>query len=125
MLRRSLNLVMGLSCLLLAAVGVLLPLLPTTPFVLLAAFFFSRSSPRLHALLLHHRLFGPIIREWERYGVIPLKIKLLSSALMLSMVGYPVFFKPLPLPLWVELCAAVAVLSALLYIWSRPSRAPD
>lgn len=119
MLRRSLNLGMGLVCLLLGAVGVLLPLLPTTPFVLLAAFFFSRSSPRLHALLLNHRIFGPIITEWERYGVIPLKIKLLSSGMMLLMVSYPVFFKPLPL--WADLCAVATVLIALLYIWSRPS----
>jgi uncharacterized membrane protein YbaN (DUF454 family) len=122
MLRRSLHLVLGLGCLLLAALGVLLPLLPTTPFVLLAAFFFSRSSPHLHALLLNNRLFGPIIREWERDGVIPLKIKLFSSSMMLVMVSYPVFFKPLPL--WVDLCALVAVLIALLYIWSRPSVPP-
>ncbi|MFT6914938.1 MAG: uncharacterized membrane protein YbaN (DUF454 family) [Motiliproteus sp.] len=122
MLRRSLYLTFGLGCLLLAAIGVLLPLLPTTPFVLLAAYFFGRSSPRLHALLLNHRLFGPIISQWERYGVIPLKIKLFSSSMMLVMVCYPVFFKSLPL--WVDLSAGATVLLALLYIWSRPSARP-
>lgn len=118
-MRRSLNFILGLCCLLLAAIGVLLPLLPTTPFVLLAAFFFSRSSPRFHALLLNHRLFGAIIRDWENYGVIPLRVKLFSSSMMLVMVSYPVFFQPLPL--WVDVSAVVTVLIALVYIWSRPS----
>lgn len=100
----------------------LLPLLPTTPFVLLAAFCFSRSSPRLHAYLLNHRLFGPLISEWEQYGVISLRIKLFSSSMMLMMVSYPILFKSLPL--WADILAGTSVLLALLYIWTRPSERP-
>ncbi len=122
MLRRTLYFSMGLCCLLLAIIGVVLPLLPTTPFVLLAAFCFSRSSSRFHAYLLNHRLFGPLISEWERYGVISLKVKLFSSSMMLVMVSYPIVFKSLPL--WVDLLAAASVLLALLFIWSRPSVRP-
>ena len=100
----------------------LLPLLPTTPFVLLAAFCFSRSSPRLHAYLLNHRLFGPLISEWGQYGVISLRIKLFSSSMMLMMVSYPILFKSLPL--WADILAGTSVLLALLYIWTRPSERP-
>lgn len=49
----------------LGILGIFLPLLPTTPFVLLAAFFFSRSSPAVHDWLLAHRTFGPAIRDWR------------------------------------------------------------
>jgi len=122
MLRRSLYFSLGFCCLLLGALGVLLPLLPTTPFVLLAAFCFSRSSPRLHAYLLNHRLFGPLISEWEQYGVISLRIKLFSSSMMLMMVSYPILFKSLPL--WADILAGTSVLLALLYIWTRPSERP-
>jgi len=49
----------------LGVLGIFLPLLPTTPFVLLAAFFFSRSSPAVHDWLLAHKTFGPAIRDWR------------------------------------------------------------
>lgn len=119
MLRRSLFFGLGVCCLLLAVAGVVLPLLPTTPFVLLSAFFFSRSSSRMHRLLLNHRLFGPLIRGWEQYGMIPLKVKYLASGMMLVMGSYPLFFKQLPL--WVDLSVVLVLFIALLYIWSRPS----
>ena len=111
---------LGSLCLLLGAIGVVLPLLPTTPFIILAAFCFSRSSPRLHALLTNHRLFGPLIRDWEAHGVIPLKVKWISSTLMVVMVAYPVWLRALPL--WADFAMVITVLVGLLYIWSRPSR---
>ncbi|WP_207063155.1 YbaN family protein [Motiliproteus sp. SC1-56] len=117
---RLLYISLGFLCLLLGLVGVVLPLLPTTPFVILAAFCFSRGSDRLHRLLLNHRLFGPLIRQWEAHGVIPLRIKWLSTTMMLLMVGYPVLFKSLPL--WADVGMGGVVLLALAYIWSRPSR---
>lgn len=68
-LRRWFYLFSGWSCLGLGVLGVVLPVLPTTPFVLLAAGCFSRSSPRFHHWLLNSRLFGAMIRNWqnERY----------------------------------------------------------
>jgi hypothetical protein len=68
--RRFLYLGLGFTSLALGAVGVVLPLLPTVPFVLLAAFFFARSSPRLEARLLGHPRFGPHIRAWRERGAI-------------------------------------------------------
>lgn len=111
--------VSGLICLLLALIGIPLPLLPTTPFVLLAAFCFSKSSPRFHQWLLNNRIFGPMIHDWESYGVIPKKAKILATVMMLTMVSYPLFFRDLPL--WAVCSVVVVVIVALSYIWSRPS----
>jgi len=116
---RLLYWIAGIAALLLGAIGVVLPLLPTTPFVILAAFCFSRSSERLHRWLLNQRLFGPMIRDWETYGVIPLKIKCLSSTLMLVLVSYPLLFRDFDWRL--KLLASACVLVALVYVWSRPS----
>lgn len=119
-LRKALYFSLGWICVLLGLIGVLLPLLPTTPFIILAAFCFSRSSPRFHRMLVEHRLFGPIIRDWEAYGVIPLKVKWISSIMMLAMISYPVFFKSLHWGIDASMLG-VAMIS-LCYIWTRPSK---
>lgn len=65
-----------------AAAGVVLPLLPTTPFVLLAAFFASKGSPAFASWLDGHPSFGPVIRDWRRNRVIPPKAKALACSMM-------------------------------------------
>lgn len=74
-----------LGCIFLAlgAAGIVLPILPSTPFVLLAAWFFARSSPRWHARLLRSELFGPMIHNWEQNRCISLRTKLVALAMML------------------------------------------
>lgn len=67
-----------------AAAGIALPLLPTTPFLLLAVFAFARSSPRLHDWLIGHRQFGPLIRNWREHGSIDRRTKLVAVATMLG-----------------------------------------
>ena len=109
----------GVIALLLGLIGVVLPLLPTTPFVLVAAWCFARSSPRFHRMLLEHRLFGPLIRDWEQHGIIPLKVKCLSTTMMLVMVSYPLLFRSFDLSL--KALVVLTVIVALAYIWSRPS----
>lgn len=116
---RTLYFLSGLLCLVAGIIGVFLPLLPTTPFIILAAFCFSRSSERLHQYLLNHRIFGGIIREWEEHGVIPFKVKCISTTMMLVMVSYPLFFQPFAL--WLKMLVVLTVAIALLYVWSRPS----
>ncbi|WP_421865779.1 YbaN family protein [Motiliproteus sp.] len=122
-MRKAIFFGLGWVCLLLGLIGVLLPLLPTTPFIILAAYCFSRSSRRFHQMLVGHRLFGPIIRDWEAHGVIPLKVKWISSTMMLLMISYPVFFKPLHWAIDASMLGVAAI--ALLYIWSRPSQPKD
>ncbi|WP_148715197.1 YbaN family protein [Chitinolyticbacter meiyuanensis] len=109
-LRRSLWLGGGLVSLLLGAAGVALPLLPTTPFVLLAAACFARSSPRLERRLLDHPRFGPAIRLWREHRALPRRGKrwallLMSasfawSAWMLRGYGWPVL---IVVALWLPL----------------------
>ena len=72
----------------LGVLGILLPLLPTTPFLLLAAGCFVRSSPKLYAWLLNHRWFGDYIRHYREHRAIPLRAKVVVLALMWGTIGY-------------------------------------
>ncbi len=115
---RSLWLAAGLAALLLAALGVALPLLPTTPFVLLAAFAFARSSDRWHTWLLRHRIFGPIIANWRHHGAINRRAKIAS---IVSMVGIFVLSLLLSVSAPVLAVQAVALTGAGAFVLSRPS----
>ncbi|HJV68631.1 YbaN family protein [Ideonella sp.] len=79
---RRLWLAGGALALLLGIVGIALPLLPTTPFVLLAAFCFARGSERWERWLLNHRHFGPMVRNWRERRAVPLAAKRLATAMM-------------------------------------------
>ena len=61
--------------------GAVLPILPTTPFMLLAAYCFAHSSPRLHAWIVNHPTFGPPVRNWQSHGAITRRAKLLGLTL--------------------------------------------
>lgn len=65
----------GCACVGVALVGTVLPLLPTTPFLLLAAWLFSKSSPQLRDRLYRHPRFGPLLRDWQEEGAIPIRAK--------------------------------------------------
>lgn len=119
MIKRTFWLLFGLLSLLLGIVGVFLPLLPTTPFILLSAYCFSKSSKRLHLWLLNHKLFGPLISDWEKHGVIRYKTKCIATASMLLLVSYPLIF--LAFNLWIKLIVIITILSVLIFIWTRPS----
>src|SRR5690606_6797076 len=77
---RRLYLVIGLSFVALGFVGAFLPVLPTTPFLLLAVACFARSSPRLERWLLNHPRFGGALRAWREHGAIPRTAKLMATA---------------------------------------------
>lgn len=108
----------GWLSLTLGAIGVVLPLLPTTPFVLVAAFAFSRSSSRFHQWLLTHKLFGSLIRDWQQNGVISLKAKLLATASMVLLASYPLFFVLQNIYIRWGIISCMALV--LIFIWSRP-----
>lgn len=101
-------------------VGIFLPLLPTTPFVLLAAFCFSRGSARVEAWLLAHPRFGPAIAEWRARRAMPLRAKQLAWSMMA--VGSAVSAWLLPLR-WAWLPAACC-LAVGWWMWRLPTSAP-
>lgn len=110
----------GWLALTLGALGVLLPVMPTTPFILLAAACFARSSARFHAMLLRNRVFGPLIVEWEQHRSIPRRTKLWAITLMSLTLGSSIVFFVQPVGLkWMLAAMGVAV---AIWIWRIPSR---
>ncbi len=115
---RSLWLILGLTSLALGIAGAVLPLLPTTPFVLLAAYCFARSSPRLHDWLLANRTFGPLILNWEKHRAIAPRAKFFA---VLSMAGVLGLSFALGAPDRVIIIQAVILPATALFILTRPS----
>ncbi len=76
----------------LGAIGLLLPVMPTTPFLLVAAACFANSSPRFHSWLLNMRVFGPLIRNWRETRSIPKKAKLLAIITIVLVGGSSIAF---------------------------------
>jgi uncharacterized protein len=110
----------GILALLLGMVGIFMPLLPTTPFVLLAAFFFSKGSARLHRWLVEHPKFGCYIRDWEAEQVIPPIGKYASTVMMVPSVSLVILTREIP---WfLDALMAATVAAVLWFIWTRPSR---
>jgi uncharacterized membrane protein YbaN (DUF454 family) len=76
----------------LGGIGVVLPLLPTTPFILIAAGCFAKSSPKCHQWLLNNRVFGPVISDWQTHQCITKKTKIIAVCSIILFGGYSVFF---------------------------------
>ena len=101
----------------LGIVGIVVPGLPTVPFVLLSAFAAARGSRRLHHWLLAHRQFGPMIRDWQDGGAVSRRAKWLASAMM----GLSAFVMLLLMPdrrMAIPGIVAMAVVAA--WLWRRP-----
>ena len=111
-------LLLGLICVALAIIGVVLPLLPTVPFLLLAAFCFARSSERLHYWLLSHPRLGPPIEDWQSRGAINPAAKRLATISIALVFGLSL---ALGLKTTVLLIQAVVLSGVLIFIWTRPS----
>ncbi len=117
---RSLLLAAGFISLALGVIGIFVPVLPTTPFVLLAAACFARSSRRFHAWLLANRTFGPMVDEWERHKSLPYRTKVTAIALMsISLAMSIVFFVR---PAWLKITLAFLGLALAIWMYRIPSR---
>ncbi len=110
--------VAGWTSLGLGIMGVFLPLLPTTPFILLSAYCFSKSSPSLHQWLLHQPRLGPIIRNWEHYGSISLQAKFMATVTII--LGFSLSFWIIALGTLVKSVLIVVGTGVVSYIWTRP-----
>jgi len=102
----------------LGAIGVVLPGLPTTPFMLLALWAFSKSSKRFHGWLYSHPFFGPSIQAWERHRVISLPVKVFALLAMVGSLAYMVF--GVGVPAWVSILTASIMAYGAYFILSKP-----
>lgn len=114
---RSLWIAIGVAATGFGVAGIFLPLLPTTPFLLLASFAFARSSPRLHAWLLAHPRLGPVIREWQRHGAIQRRVKVLALAMMALSLGIT---WAMGFAAWIVGSQALVLAAIAIFIVSRP-----
>ena len=80
-MRRVLNIAVGTVFVLIGIVGIFVPLLPTTVFFIVAAYFYARSSERLYRFVLNFPKFGRYVRMWEEYRAVPYKVKVLASVM--------------------------------------------
>lgn len=116
-MKRPTFLVLGLLAVGCGLVGIFVPVLPTVPFMLLAAWCFGKAHPAWEARLLAHPHYGPHIRAWRERGAIPLKAKWASVSLMTvsAVVGLVL------LPGWWRLLPAAIVTVVAVWIVTRPS----
>lgn len=115
-MRRHLYLVAGFLCLGLAVIGALLPVMPTTVFVILAAYCFTRSSPAMERRLLEHPKFGPHIMRWREHGAISRTGKKAATLAFAISIILAFALAAMPWP-FVSVLAAVIVGG---WIWTRP-----
>lgn len=115
---RSLWFLFGTLAFLVGVLGIVLPLLPTVPLFLLAAFCFGKSSERAHNWLINHKTFGPPILDWRENRAINPKAK--KSATVAVALAFSISLA-LGLPLHVLLIQAVTLSCVMIFIWTRPS----
>lgn len=115
---KKIHLVLGIIFFAIGVIGIFLPLLPTTPFLLLASYFFSRGYPPLQRYLINHRVFGAPIRDWEERGAIRLKYKCLATAMIAASFLYVCSKENIPMI--GKVASGVLISIGLIYIWTRP-----
>lgn len=111
-------LLFGLGC-----VGVFVPVLPTTPLMLLALWCFARSSQRFHDWLYTHRIFGPPLQQYRKYRVIPVVAK--SAALVFMTASLVYLFVFLQTAIWLKVLIASGMALGAWFIMSKPSLPPE
>ena len=110
---------LAVVALLLGGIGVALPVLPTVPFVLLAAWAASRGWPRLEQWLLGHRQFGGHIRRWRERGAVARRTKWLASV---TMGASAIIVALLALPAWIKVAVICVLCLTACWLWRRPER---
>jgi uncharacterized protein len=121
-MKRTVYMMLGFMFIVLGLLGVFLPLLPTTPFIILAAFFFSKSSDRWHQWLLSNRVFGPILRNWECSRCIPRFAKLLSFSMIALFGSFSVITLPF---VWLKVVTVLLIAYACYFIANIQTCAKD
>jgi len=100
-------------------IGAFLPIIPTTPFLILSAYLFSKSSPRFHAWLLNLPFAGPAIREWGEHRVVRPRAKVLCT-LMISLSLF-IIWNSVKILMEIKIGVTLILCSVLIYVLTRPS----
>lgn len=108
----------GTIALILGIIGAFLPVLPTTPFILLAAACYAKASERFHRRLLNHPTFGPTIRNWEQYRSIAPKTKKIAISMMTLSIGVSIYV--VREHLWLQIMLATIAVSVGTWMWRLP-----
>jgi uncharacterized membrane protein YbaN (DUF454 family) len=121
MIRRSMTVALwravAISCVALALLGTVLPVLPTVPFLLVAAWAGSRGWPRLETWLLEPPEHGPLIQRWRDHGAVPRRAKWLASTMMVASAAILVLSGAPP---WLKIVVPCVMASAAVWLWLRP-----
>ncbi|MBV1862856.1 MAG: YbaN family protein [Rhodobacteraceae bacterium] len=115
---RSIWFIGGAASVALGAIGIFLPLLPTVPFFLLAAFFFARSSEFAHNWLINHNTFGPPIKDWNETGAISIQMKRVATITIIAGFLFALFLDLRP---WFLLLHFIILSGVTTFIWTRPN----
>tara|TARA_R110000744_G_scaffold50709_8_gene109495 strand:+ start:4792 stop:5190 length:399 start_codon:yes stop_codon:yes gene_type:complete len=107
----------GIFFVVLAFIGAFLPLLPTTPFLLVAATCFAKSSPRLHKMLLANKVFGPMIYHWQQTRSIPKRAKIIALVSMVLAVVWSGYILP---SVWLKVLVVGLVAWPFVFLWRLP-----
>jgi uncharacterized protein len=114
---RALWFISGWMCIGMAVLGVVLPLLPTVPFLLLSAFCFAKSSDVAHQWLINHKTLGPPIQDWQQNRSIRRSAKIMAS---IGILAAFVVSLTLNIAWWALLLQTIVLICVSLFIWTRP-----
>lgn len=120
--KRLLLLILGWLSLITGIIGAFLPLLPTTPLVLLAAWCFSKSSERFHTWLIEHKYFGPIVRDWQSADGIPRRAR--NRAIIFMWIGMAISILIVS-RFWATIGLVIIGLCVSTYLMRMPIRSED
>jgi uncharacterized membrane protein YbaN (DUF454 family) len=107
----------GMFFVALAFIGAFLPLLPTTPFLLVAAACFAKSSPRMHNMLLENKVFGPMIYHWQQSRSIPKRAKVLALSSIVVAVLWSCYILP---AIWLKGLVVALIAWPFVFLWRLP-----
>jgi uncharacterized protein len=112
----------ALIFLLLALIGIALPVMPTVPFLLVAAWAGGKGWPILEQKLLAHPTYGPQIKQWREFGVVRRTPKVITTVMM---AGSWIMLTFSPIVLWLKLAVIGIMATILMWLWLRPEQIPE
>lgn len=115
-------LTLGHLFLTLGIIGAFLPILPTTPFLLLAAYFYSKSNKKIHHWMLEHKYLGPPLKDWQQNGVIGMKAKIIATMMILLVICWRIPKLDVSMP--IKMTASSILFLVIIFVCSRPSKRP-